>query len=93
MGHLYKLDFPNGKSYIGLAAHGALVRFRGHRKDARSSESLMYRAWRKYGEPTVKILAVIENSLLHETERKAIAIYGTKTPGGYNLTDGGEGKT
>lgn len=90
MGHLYRLDFPNGKSYIGISINVA-IRFRGHHYSAVKSDALKYRAWRKHGAPTLKVLAVVENSLLNETERRAIAIYGTKTPGGYNLTDGGEG--
>ena len=51
----------------------------------------VYRAWRKYGDPEVKTLAVIEQHMLRETERKAIAVFGTMVPNGYNLMLGGEG--
>jgi len=95
MGHLYKLDFPNGKSYIGISFKNAQGRFDRHRKNATGNNSndqhALYNAWRKYGEPKLTVLAVVENSLLHETEIKAIAVYKTKSPDGYNLTRGGEG--
>jgi len=91
MGHLYRLDFVNRKSYVGIAFKSAFRRFRDHKSTAMKSNSILYKAWRKYGEPTMNILAVIEDTQLHETERKAIFVYKTKVPYGYNLTDGGEG--
>ena len=91
MGELYKLNFPNGKAYIGIAANGAMGRFCDHRYSATKSDQLLYRAWRKHGEPILKVLAVVEDAILHETEIKAIASYGTMAPGGYNMTLGGEG--
>lgn len=93
MGQLYRLDFRNGKSYVGISFNRASRRFLDHRYTAMKSELILYRAWRKHGAPTLKVLAVIENSLLHEAERKAIAIYKTQSPHGYNMTAGGEGVT
>lgn len=91
MGELYKLTFQNGKSYIGIAASSARGRYRGHRSDSATINRLLYYAWRKYGAPILTVLATIENDLLRETEIKAIAIYGTFYPEGYNLTKGGDG--
>lgn len=92
MGQLYKLDFTNGKSYVGIAFKSAQQRFGDHRYGARHNrQNLLYHAWRKYGEPTLKILATVENSLLHEMEIRAIAAYKTVSPHGYNLTSGGAG--
>ena len=91
MGELYKLKFTSGESYIGKAVNGAQGRLFVHRADARNSDRLVYRAWRKYGEPVLTVLAVIEDELLCETEIKAIAVFKTLAPGGYNLTLGGEG--
>lgn len=91
MGELYKLTFANGKSYIGIAAKTANSRFICHRWSSKTSESLLYRAWRKYGEPNLTVLAIMENAVLQEIEVKAIAVYGTFAPGGYNRTIGGEG--
>ena len=83
----------NGKCYIGrtinlkdrLRAH-----FRGYAKECRH----LANAIKKYGKEnfTVEILHEgIIPELLPDFERKAIEEYNTKTPNGYNLTDGGEG--
>ena len=96
MGELYKLSFPNGKLYIGKSDTTAKERFAGHRwtaarPDTKNGNTALYHAWRKYGAPTLTVLAVIENDLLNETEKSAIASYETLAPFGYNLTLGGEG--
>ena len=91
MGYLYKLDFPNGKSYIGLTFNSIKSRFYSHLYKSNSSNLPLYNAWRKYGPPDLKVLAVINNDDVHNSEIKAISIYKTKFPLGYNLTDGGEG--
>ena len=91
MGELYRLSFPNGKTYIGVSFFTAQKRFKQHLWSAKKSNQLAYRAWRKHGEPMLKVLAVVENVLLHEIEIKAIASYGTLTPNGYNMTLGGDG--
>ena len=91
MGHLYKLDFPSGKSYVGITVTSALDRFKGHRKSARDgSQAAVHRAWRKYGDPELSVLAVVENKMLQDAEKRAIAVFGTFGKGGYNLTPGGE---
>ena len=92
MGILYKLDFPSGKSYIGITKRSVLGRFNSHRVGAGArNATLVSTAWRKYGEPHLVILAIVENYLLFETEKKAIAIFKTFAPQGYNLTCGGDG--
>ena len=92
MGVLYKMDFPNGKSYIGITVFDIRRRMREHRKLAELNKGFgVHRAWRKYGEPRVTVLAVLENDELYSTEMRAIAAYATKAPRGYNLTIGGEG--
>ena len=96
MGELYKLSFPNGKLYIGKSDTTAKERFARHRwtaarPDTKKGNTALYHAWRKYGAPTLTVLAVIENDLLNETEKSAIASYETLAPFGYNLTLGGEG--
>ena len=91
MGHLYKLDFSSGKSYVGITAASALERFKGHKKSARDgSQAAVHRAWRKYGDPELKVLAVVENQMLQDAEKRAVAVFGTFGKGGYNLTPGGE---
>jgi len=92
MGQLYKLNFSNGKSYIGITTKLSLERFYGHRARAKSnsgSETLLYRAWRKYGEPSLQVLAFVENKDLASTEIRAIEIFKTLEPNGYNVSEGG----
>lgn len=92
MGEIYRLDFPNGKSYIGLSAVTAAARFYGHKRRAEqgSTKGILYNAWRKYGEPTLVVLAIVENSELAATEIRAIAAFNTISPNGYNLSFGGD---
>ncbi len=93
MGQLYKLDFPNGKAYIGITTKTADARLKGHERAlllAKPNGPVLYRAWRKYGTPTMTVLAIVEDADLYETEKRAIAVFGALYPGGYNLTDGGE---
>ena len=91
MAELYKLDFRNGKAYIGVAIKGARRRFFQHRLNAKTSGRLLYQAWREHGEPMFKVLAIIEDTLRYETEVKAISIYETLMPKGYNCSIGGKG--
>lgn len=91
MGELYRLDFASGKAYIGITIKTAAHRFIGHRRAARSSgKGVVYKAWRKYGEPVLTVLAVVCDRDLYETERRAIKVFGTRYPHGYNFTDGGD---
>lgn len=92
MGQLYRLDFESGKSYIGISSKSAEVRFRSHLRAVNGgSSTLLCRAWRKYGDPVLTVIAEVEDSHLFEAEKRAIVEFGTKTPNGYNTTDGGEG--
>lgn len=94
MGELYKLDFANGKSYIGITTKTAAERFNGHRRkscgNSAKSNVPVYDAWRKHGEPQLTVLAILENGELASAEQRAIAAYGTLLPNGYNMTVGGE---
>jgi len=91
MGELYRLDFISGKSYIGITRKTAAERFYGHLKAVKNSaKGIVYHAWRKYGDPKLTVLAVLDNKELCEAEIKAIKSYNTKYPHGYNITDGGD---
>lgn len=93
MGQLYRLDFPNGKAYIGITTKTAEVRFKGHEQalhETKPRGQAVYSAWRKHGAPALTVLAIVEDEDLYETEKRAIAIFGTLSPGGYNLTEGGD---
>lgn len=91
MGVLYKLDFANGKSYIGITKKSVEQRFGAHANNVRSGRrSELYAAWRKYGEPSLSVLAILEDDRLAETEIRAIDAYRTLVPNGYNMTAGGD---
>lgn len=90
-GILYRLDFASWKSYIGITTCSAASRFSGHAAAAAEGcDSLIYRAWRKHGAPRLVVLAILETHLLKSTERRAIELFGTMSPLGYNSTPGGE---
>lgn len=92
MGLLYKLDFPNGKSYIGITSKTAQERFCQHSRN--SAVSVVGAAIRKYKKEKVALTILAEceswDNLCH-LEIAAIRDFKTKQPSGYNFTDGGDG--
>jgi predicted GIY-YIG superfamily endonuclease len=93
MGEVYRLEFCNGKSYVGITTKTAAERFEGHKKRCRSGigdGTALYAAWKKHGEPKLFVLAVVEDKELAATEVRAVRVYGTKAPSGYNMTIGGD---
>ena len=85
----------NGKGYVGKTIQGILGRKRGHLAGASAgSDLLFHRAIRKYGIDAFEWSVLCEDDdeeWLFLMEQKWIKRLGTKTPTGYNLTDGGEG--
>lgn len=91
MGELYRLDFENGKSYIGITTKTSKERLKGHAKASKKRNNVaLYNAWNKYGIPKLSVIAIVENKFLAETEIKAISIFKTIVPFGYNSTPGGD---
>jgi len=96
MGELYRLDFPNGKGYVGITATTAEIRFRQHVKASkkRKIDTVVDRAINKYKAQNVT-LTVLDRcddwSVLGNLERWGIAKFGTAVPNGYNVAPGGEG--
>ena len=93
-GTLYKLLFPNGKSYIGITKYSVEHRIKIHIRASRSGKKLaIYNAIRKYGEDSfeVQVLAMAHPDDLPRLEISAIREYGSFGINGYNLTAGGEG--
>lgn len=85
---IYKItNLINGKSYIGQTKNFKL-RMRDH---IRTKTSLVSRAIQKYGKDTFEYiqLAIVEDCMADEIEQKAIAIFNTLSPSGYNLEEGG----
>lgn len=92
MGYVYKLDFPNRMSYVGVTTKTPSERLRQHKKAARYGRgAAVGRAFRELGDPAMTVLAVVEDTYLHEAEVRAIAEWGTLHPNGYNQTTGGVG--
>lgn len=93
-GCLYILNFPNGKSYIGISKWGAQKRFAKHCESVRcGSKFAAHNAIRKFGpeNTAVKTLVIADWPYLKALEKQAIAAFSTKAPDGYNMTDGGDG--
>ena len=95
LGFLYRLTFPNGKSYIGITKRTVKQRFVEHVNFAKSgkSGSAVHYAINKFGsdEVIVETLASAEWASLKLLEVEAIAEQNTRPPFGYNLTKGGDG--
>lgn len=93
MGELYFATFPNGKGYIGITTKTAEKRLIKHVAEARRNKHsiiLFHKAIRKYGIPNIATLAILENKELANAEIKAIIVYKTLVPNGYNLAFGGQ---
>lgn len=96
MGVLYKLTSPSGKSYIGISCKSTEDRWSKHVEHAKGKRTAgaLYGALRKYGpdsfvRETLAVEADWDKLCLMEID--AIRLHGTRSPGGYNMTRGGEG--
>jgi hypothetical protein len=93
---LYELRFPSGRSYIGVADNFE-SRWAQHVYHASRGTRLfpVYCALRKYGADNVvrRVLAEGPRDYILDLERRAIAAFGTRSPGGYNVSYGGETAT
>lgn len=93
---VYKMTFPNGKSYIGMTQKTAEDRFCEHVRAAhRGSGYAVHRALRKHGNDSALLstLVIAETEYCKDMEVLAIKEFGTKSPQGYNMTSGGDGFT
>lgn len=83
------------KSYIGITRMVALKRWQAHlRLSRKGSRAALHNAMRKYGASNFdfRVLAVIGNwDSLCALEKHAIVAFNTRSPFGYNLTEGGDG--
>lgn len=98
MGCLYQLTSPSGKSYIGISTKTCDQRWNKHVEHAmgKRDAGALYNALRKYGPANFsrRTLAIADDwNYLCYLERRAIEVFGSKYPNGYNLAPGGEGVT
>lgn len=97
LGLIYRVIFPNGKSYIGLTKNSWKTRWSWHKAKMHETSGgcrRFYKALRKYGIDKVKheILMECTDDKLDEYETFYINKYDTlyrKGGNGYNLTTGG----
>jgi len=88
-------NLKNNKKYIGKSID-IKIRFIGHKsklKHNKHENIYLQSSWNKHGEENFKFY-IIEECLESELEIKEVYYIKklkTKTPNGYNLTDGGEG--
>ena len=99
-GLIYKIEFPNGKNYIGLTTTSLEQRKREHNCCAKNGDTkCLYNALRKYDMVDIFKLIQIDtaNTIeeLCEKEKKYIIEYNSyyQNKNGYNMTHGGEGTT
>ena len=85
----------NGKCYVGKTVHSLGERRKGHQgRSLSGSNTHFHRALAKYGPEAFEwsVLDECDNEkVLNALERLFIRRLNTRSPNGYNLTDGGEG--
>lgn len=91
---IYKLNFPNGKCYIGLS-NNIKRRLKEHCGDSKKGKLPIHQAIKKYGLTEFELLEEISSEdrvKLQERERYWIQYYkSNQKKFGYNITSGGDG--
>ena len=97
-GSIYKIQFPNGKHYIGLTTASLARRTIEHKCCAKNDKTqILYKALRKYGMvDTFELIEIDTADTLEELCEKEIEYiikYNSQymNGNGYNMTFGGEG--
>ena len=96
---IYRIVFPNGKYYIGQSNN--LIKRRQdylHWQTRSISQTIVYRAFLKYGFNIDMFEIIIENDTLtqddlNNLEIKYIKQYNSIFPNGYNIQKGGNNKS
>lgn len=98
MGIIYLITLPSGRCYIGKTKRRLWYRIQRHLQCARANDNkpqcrALNNALRAYNfQYKVEILVECPDEMLNYYEIKFIDMYGVIAPGGYNLTQGGEGR-
>lgn len=98
MGCVYQaINLVNGKCYVGKTIKSLTRRISRHKNNAKEgSRNCFHRALAKYGFDNFKWNILFEGddeNYLFEIEKRFIKSLNTTAPSGYNLTDGGEGRS
>lgn len=91
--YLYKItNLVNNKSYIGITGDAYKRQLQHFKMRSKKWNSLISKAIDKYGKNnfTFQILCIGTKEYISDLENKAIALYETRTPSGYNIKPGGE---
>lgn len=90
--YVYLLTFPNGKCYVGIT-RDMKKRLREHiRNSTEKRNAALFNAIRKHGIPKMDAIAVVPTyEEAFAMEKAKIGELGTLAPGGYNMTEGGDG--
>lgn len=93
---IYLHTAPSGRSYVGFTSQTVEQRWVQHCYDAARGRynSSLHAAIRKYGSEafTTRVLDVVSTLVgAQKAERAWIRELSTRSPNGYNLTDGGDG--
>ena len=88
---IYKLTFPNGKSYIRQSynLHRRMLDYK-HWQTRCKNQTALYNAFNKYGVDQVIVEILCSGKDLTQEERNSLEIkyiveYNTQTPNGYNI--------
>lgn len=95
---IYKLNFPNGKTYIGQTRQKLQVRLNRHKSNAFNKNSRMYNlaisnAIRKYGWDNIKVNIIDKTDIDHAIAKEAFYIEKFESmidDNGYNLVKEGQ---
>lgn len=90
-GFIYKITSPSGKAYIGKTVLSLYKRWSVH-CGKHTGCTYLSNAIKKYGRGSMKIslLGVFNVSEIGDHEKRLIAEHGCLSPGGYNITSGGD---
>lgn len=93
MGYIYKIwNDENDKIYIGETKNSLEQRWQGHLYSAKTSDTHLYRAMRKYGinKFHIEVVEEVPDDRLFEREKYWIQYYNS-VENGYNIQYGGQG--
>ncbi len=93
IGHLYQIEGPTGKCYIGITRLTVAQRWKTHQRMAKQGRKTpLYAAIRKHGPEAFRIRELLTASWedVNRYESETIRLRGTLAPAGYNLLSGGQ---